>query len=43
MLYANTMDISIANDNEQLATDLVGKTIVCLHFRKASNVVKIDK
>ncbi len=42
-LYANTMDISIANDNEQLATDLVGKTIVVLHFRKASNVVKIDK
>lgn len=34
-LYANTMDISIANDNEQLATDLVGKTIVVLHFRKA--------
>tara|TARA_R110002096_G_scaffold174423_6_gene350177 strand:- start:5293 stop:6036 length:744 start_codon:yes stop_codon:yes gene_type:complete len=42
-LYANEMSISIANDNEQLATDLVGKTIVVLHFRKSSNVVKIDK
>lgn len=42
-LYQNSFDISIANDNEQLAYDLVGKTIVCLHFRKSSNVVKIDK
>lgn len=42
-IYANEMDISIANDNEQLATDLVGKTIVVLHFRKSTNIVKIDK
>jgi len=33
-IYANSMNISISNDNEQLATDLVGKTIVVLHFRK---------
>lgn len=42
-LYANEMSISIANDNEQLATDLVGKTIVVLHFRKSSNVVSLSK
>ena len=42
-LYVNTMDISISNDNEQLATDLVGKTIVVLHFRKSPNVVNIVK
>ena len=41
-LYANTMDISISNDNEQLATDLIGKTIVVLHFRKSQNLVTID-
>jgi len=41
-LYVNTMDISISNDNEQLATDLIGKTIVVLHFRKSQNVVSID-
>tara|TARA_R110001592_G_scaffold77179_1_gene232489 strand:- start:391 stop:1116 length:726 start_codon:yes stop_codon:yes gene_type:complete len=42
-LYQNSIDISIANDNEVLATDLVGKTIVVLHFRKSANVVTIDK
>lgn len=42
-LYMNTMDISISNDNEQLATDLVGKTIVVLHFRKSQNRVKLEK
>ena len=42
-LYMNTIDISISNDNEQLATDLVGKTIVVLHFRKSPNLVNIDK
>jgi hypothetical protein len=42
-LYMNTVDISISNDNEQLATDLVGKTIVVLHFRKSPNLVNIDK
>jgi hypothetical protein len=41
-LYINTFDISIANDNEQLATDLVGKTIVVLHFRKSQNVVRLE-
>ena len=43
MLYQNSIDISIANDNEVLATDLVGKTIVVLHFRKSANIVTIDK
>lgn len=42
-LYQNSIDISIANDNEVLATDLVGKTIVVLHFRKSQNIVSIDK
>jgi len=42
-LYQNSIDISIANDNEVLATDLVGKTIVVLHFRKSANIVTIDK
>jgi hypothetical protein len=42
-LYQNTIDISIANDNEQLATDLVGKTIVVLHIRKSQNRIKIEK
>jgi hypothetical protein len=41
-LYINSFDISIANDNEQLATDLVGKTIVVLHFRKSQNVVRLE-
>lgn len=41
-IYQNSIDISIANDNEVLATDLVGKTIVVLHFRKSQNVVSID-
>ena len=41
-LYMNTFDISISNDNEQLATDLVGKTIVVLHIRKSQNVVRLE-
>ena len=41
-LYVNSFDISISNDNEQLATDLVGKTIVVLHFRKSQNVVRLE-
>ncbi len=41
-LYINTFDISISNDNEQLATDLVGKTIVVLHIRKSQNVVRLE-
>ena len=35
-LYLNEFQLSIANDNEKLAYDLVGKTIICLHFKKSS-------
>ena len=41
-LYVNSFDISISNDNEQLATDLVGKTIVVLHIRKSQNVMRLE-
>tara|TARA_R110001606_G_scaffold397527_1_gene574319 strand:- start:1922 stop:3997 length:2076 start_codon:yes stop_codon:yes gene_type:complete len=33
-LYMNELQLSIANDDERLAVDLVGKTIICLHFKQ---------
>ncbi len=35
-LYLNELQLSIANDDEKLAKDLVGKTIICLHFQDSS-------
>lgn len=34
-VYLNELQLSIANDDERLAEDLVGKTIICLHFQES--------
>ena len=34
-LYMNEIQLSISNDDEKLAFDLVGKTIVCLHIQNS--------
>jgi len=35
-IFLNELQLSIANDDERLAKDLVGKTIICLHFQDSS-------
>jgi hypothetical protein len=34
-IYLNELQLSIANDDERLAEDLTGKTIICLHFQQS--------